>query len=241
MQKDVLVLGASAPEIEILRARLARLGCRTLAAKTPDVAQGLLRVGGSRIGPVVVPSDLACSSLRQALDVLRCEVPAHEVTFLGAGREPGPAGRARMREAGVRLAIFDPVDTHTLRFQLNRAQAGPRILRCQRRTVRAPADWPFVATAAGRRKSGRTYSISASGAFLAVDAPWLTKTALSVDLALPGGPLSVGARVVMTNVPGNVMRRSLPIGMGVRFESVPDAASVALLVYAQQRFRELSL
>jgi hypothetical protein len=45
----------------------------------------------------------------------------------------------------------------------------------------------------------------------------------------------------MTNVPGNVMRRNLPIGMGVRFESLSDSASVALLVYAQERFRELSL
>jgi PilZ domain len=241
MQKDVLVLGVHAPEIETLRGRLARLGCRTVAAKTPDVAEGLLRVGGTRIGCVVVPSDLPCPSLRHALDALRREAPAHELTFLGAGREPGAEGRARMREAGVRLAIFDPVDTHTLRFQLNRAQAASRTPRCQRRTVRAPADWPFVAVAGGRSKSGRVYSVSASGAFLVVDAPWLTKTPVSIDLALPSGPLALSARVVMTNVPGNVMRRSLPIGMGVRFESLSDPASLALLVYAQERFRELSL
>jgi len=45
----------------------------------------------------------------------------------------------------------------------------------------------------------------------------------------------------MTNVPGNVMRRNLPFGMGVQFENLSEAVSVSLLVYAQERFRSLSL
>jgi hypothetical protein len=45
----------------------------------------------------------------------------------------------------------------------------------------------------------------------------------------------------MTSVPGNVMRRSLPFGMGIQFEQLSEAASVSLLVYAQERFRALSI
>jgi hypothetical protein len=241
VEKDVLVLGASAPDMEVLRARVARLGLRTVPAKTPDLAQGLLRVAAPRIGAVVVPSDLPSLNLRLALDALRRQAPFHELAFLGAGRDPGPEGRARMREAGVRLAIFDPVDTHTLRFQLNRALAGARAARCRRHTVRAPAEWPVLARAAGRRKSGRIYAVSASGAFVSVDAPWLARTEVALELALPSGTLSASGRVVMTNVPGNVMRRSLPYGMGVRFDQLSESASVALLVYAQERFRTLSV
>jgi hypothetical protein len=241
VDRDVLVLGANAPEMEVLRARIARLGLRAVPAKTPDLAHGLLRVAASRIGAVIVPSELPVVNLRHALDALRRQAPAHEMTFLGAGREPGNEGKGRMREAGVRLAIFDPIDTHTLRFQLNRALAGARISHSRRRTVRAPTDWPVIATSGGRRKQGRVYAVSPTGAFVALDAPWLVKTEISLDLALPSGPLSVSGRVVMTNVPGNVMRRSLPFGMGVRFDQLSESASVTLLVYAQERFRNLSM
>ena len=82
------------------------LGLRALPAKTPDLAHGLLRVAATRIGAVVVPSDLAVVNLRNALDALRRQAPAHEIAFLGAGRDPGNDGRSRMREAGVKLAIF---------------------------------------------------------------------------------------------------------------------------------------
>ncbi len=241
MERDVLVLGANAPDMEVLRARIARLGLRAIPAKTPDLAHGLLRVAGARIGAVVVPSELPVVNLRHALDALRRQAPAHEIAFLGAGRDPGAEGRARLREAGVRLAIFDPVDTHALRFQLNRALAGARISRCRRRTVRAPTDWPVVATSGSRRKNGRVYAVSASGAFVVLDAPWLVKTPVSLELALPSGTLGVSGRVAMTNVPGNVMRRSLPFGMGVRFDELSESASVTLLVYAQERFRNLSM
>jgi hypothetical protein len=241
MERDVLVLGASAPDMEVLRARIARLGLRTLPAKTPELAHGLLRVAGQRIGAAVVPSDLPTMDLRLALVALRRQAPSHELVFLAAGRDPGESGRARLREAGVRLALFDPIDTHTLRFQLNRALAGARAARCRRHTLRAPAEWPVLARSGGRRKTGRIYAVSASGCFVAVDAPWLARSEVSLELALPSGALAVSGRVVMTNVPGNVMRRSLPYGMGVRFDQLSESASVALLVYAQERFRALSV
>jgi len=47
--------------------------------------------------------------------------------------------------------------------------------------------------------------------------------------------------VVMTNVPGNVMKRNLPFGMAVQFDHLTEHASVALLMYAEKRARSLSL
>lgn len=242
MEKDVLVLGANAPEMELLRARLGRMGYRAVPAKTPDQARSFLRVAGQRIGAVVVPSDLPVTNLRSALLSLRTIGSGDELAFLAAGRDPGAEGRRRLREAGVELAVFDPCDPHTLRFQVNRALSGDKRLRGRRRTVRAPADWPVSIHAAGRVKEGRIYSISPSGAFVTLQQPCMTRASVRLELALPQGPrVNAAGRVVMTNVPGNVMRRSLPFGMGVQFDQLSEAVSVSLLVYAQERFGSLSL
>jgi hypothetical protein len=181
-------------------------------------------------------------NLRGALDFMRRLAPETHLAFLGAGRDPGPAERRRMREAGVQLAIFDPIDLHTLRFQLNRALAGAKPVRGRRRTLRAPADWPAMVRSGGREKQGRVYSISASGAYVALDQPWMVRSRVEVSLAVPElRAVTAEGRVVMTSVPGNVMRRSLPFGMGIQFEHLSEAASVALLVYAEERFRTLSV
>ena len=242
MDKDVLVLGANAPEMELLRARLGRMGYRAVPAKTPDQARSFLRVANGRIGAVIVPSDLPVMNLRSALLSLRTIGGGDELVFIAGGRDPGAEGRRRMRVAGIELAVFDPCDPHTLRFQINRALSGHKRLRGRRRTVRAPADWQVVVHAGGRVKEGRVYSISPTGAFIALQQPCMTRARVAIDFAMPSRErVSAVGRVVMTNVPGNVMRRSLPFGMGVQFEQLSEAVSVSLLVYAQDRFRSLSL
>lgn len=243
VNKDLLVLGANAPEMELLRNRLGRMGYRAVPAKTPDQTRALLRVAGARVGAVIVPSDLPVMNLRSALLSLRTMVSSDELVFLAGGRDPGPEGRRHLRDAGVTLAVFDPCDAHTLRFQVNRALSGNERSRGQRRTVRAPTDLPVVIrTGAGRVKEGRVYSLSASGAFITVQQPCMTRAKVRLDMTVPGGArVAATGHVVMTNVPGNVMRRSLPFGMGVQFDQLSEAVSVSFLVYAQERFRALSL
>jgi hypothetical protein len=242
MNKDLLLLGANAPEMELLRTRLVRIGYRVVPGKTPEQAHALLRVGGTRIGAVLVPSDLPVVSLRPALEFMRRISPSRSLTFVGAGRDPGPEGRERMRQAGVQVALFEPMDLHTLRFQVNRALAGDVPVHRARQTLRAPVDWPVIARSGARQKEGRVYSISASGAFLAIAQPWMVKARVEVRLATPEiGNIEAAGRVVMTNVPGNVMRRNLPFGMAVHFDHLSEHASVALLMCAEKRARSLTL
>jgi hypothetical protein len=242
MNKDLLLLGANAPEMELLRTRLVRIGYRVVAAKTPEQAHALLRVGGTRIGAVIVPSDLPVVNLRSALEFMRRISPARSLAFAGGGRDPGSEGRDRMRQAGVQIALFDPMDLHTLRFQVNRALASGLPVHRPRQTLRAPVDWPVIARSSGRQKEGRVYSISASGAFLAIAQPWMVKARVEVRLATPEvGSIEAEGRVVMTNVPGNVMKRNLPFGMAVHFDHLSEHASVALLMCAENRVRSLSI
>ena len=241
MNKDILLLGANAPDMELLRTRLIRIGHRVIPAKTPEQAHTFLRVAGTRIGAVIVPSEMPVMNLRAALDFMRRLSPA-PLTFLGAGREPGAEGRQRLRSAGIQIPIFDPLDLHTLRFQLNRALASGRPLHRHRSTLRAPADWPVVVKSGVRQKEGRIYSISASGAYLSIAQPWMVKARVELRLAMPGAEsVTASGRVVMTNVPGNVMKRNLPFGMGVHFDHVTEQSSVALLIYAEERSRALCL
>lgn len=222
----------------MLRTRLARIGYRVVPAKTPEQAHTFLRVAGTRIGAVIVPSDMPAVNLRAALDFLRRLSPAVPLAFLGAGRDPGAEGRQRLRSAGIQIPIFDPIDLHTLRFQMNRALANGRPLHRHRTTLRAPADWPVLAKSGVRTKEGRIYSISASGAYLSIAQPWMVKARVELRLAIPGGDsVTASGRVVMTNVPGNVMKRNLPFGIGAHFDQVNEQSSVALLLYAEERSR----
>jgi CheY-like chemotaxis protein len=242
MNKDILLLGANAPDMELLRARLVRIGYRVVPAKTPEQAHSFLRIAGTRIGAVIVPSEMPVMNLRAALDFMRRLSPTVPLTFLGAGREPGAEGRQRFRSAGIQTPIFDPLDLHTLRFQVNRALATGRPMHRHRTTLRAPADWPVLARSGVRQKEGRIYSISASGAYLSIAQPWMVKSRVELRLAIPNGDsVTASGRVVMTNVPGNVMKRNLPFGMGVHFDHVSEQSSIALLIYAEERSRALCL
>ena len=122
-----------------------------------------------------------------------------------------------MRSAGVELALWDPVAPGTLRFQVNRALAGDSLRTVRRRANRAPASLAVTLRVGSRHKPADLYTLSPVGAYLATDRPTLPKTLVHVTLELPGGPVIVPARVIMTNVPGNLAKPNLPAGMGVRF------------------------
>ena len=113
-----------------------------------------------------------------------------------------------------------PVDDHTVRFQLNSALAGGGPIPRSRRSERVPTNWPVRVRSGGRLKSAKIYSLSAQGAFVATSAPSMPKAMVLLDLPLPGDDVSVSAEVVMTNVPGNLVKPNLPIGMGVRFRGM---------------------
>jgi hypothetical protein len=44
---------------------------------------------------------------------------------------------------------------------------------------------------------------------------------------------------MMTNVPGNLAKGNLPVGMGVRFRGIDETTEAALLTYTLERGRAL--
>lgn len=239
--KDILLIGTGNQAMQRLVVRLRRLGYHVSPVKSPEQAHLMLRVAHASIGAVVFPADLPAVDLAEAIRFMRSLTPNKELPFLAAGPRPLAEERERLRRAGVDFALWGSIDPHTLRFQINRALAGSDVVRGDRQTLRAPADWPVEVVSGERRKEARVYSISASGAYLATARPSPRSSSLELRLPLPSGPVKAGGRVVMTNVPGNLMRNNLPVGMGVRFVGTNAETAASLLLYAEQRMRALEI
>jgi CheY-like chemotaxis protein len=239
--RDVLLLEAGQTSMQVLRARLTKLGFRVAPAKSPEQAHTLLRIAGSAIGAALFPLDVAVMDLAGALDFLRHLAGGADLRFVAAGPRPGREERARLRKAGVSAALWEPHDLHTLRFQMNGILCGTTPGGQSRSHLRVPVDLRVGVRATFRSKETRAYSLSAGGAFLATGRPSQRGATVQCELALPVGTIRVPARVVMTNVPGNLQRRNLPLGMGVAFEKLTQEQESLLGRYAESRARDLAL
>jgi PilZ domain-containing protein len=218
-----------------LATRARRVGFRVLRAKTPEDAREALRDGRHAVAAVVIPPDLEAPDLSLALRGF-CElVPDRELAVVVGGARPGPSESERLRGAGAEFALFDPLDDHTLRFQLNRAVAGRTAAAAERRAVRVPTDWPVRVRMGGREKPARVYCVSSTGAFLATARPSFRGSLVYMTLPLPGGPIDVAGRVVMTNVPGNLVKENLPLGMAIQFTGLPLDVGDSLRQYAEHQ------
>jgi hypothetical protein len=238
--RDVLLLGSETPIMHRLRVRIAALGYRGVPAKTPEQAQLVLQMARGSIRAAILPPELPVVDLSRTLRFLTA-VAGGPLWFLASGPTPAREERSRLRQAGVTYALFDPLHDHDLRFQLNRAFARSSLVRGNRRTLRAPTSWSIpIMTPSGRREVG-LYTVSAGGAFLATPTPTLRGTALRVKIPLREGPIELAARVVATNVTGNLAQKLLPSGMAIAFERTPIDAEARLHLYAEERLNTLAV
>jgi hypothetical protein len=236
-----MLVDAGGESMEVLAGRVFRLGQRVVRPKTTEEASQLLNDRRYQIGAAVIPSDLPVSDLGGALSALRRQAPEGHLPFLVAGQRP-PAGlRRELGRAGAELALFEPTDAHTLRFQINRALAGPTRPGRARRALRAPAAWEVALNVRSRSKRARVYSISTQGAFLATPTPSMLRATIETRVPLPSGAVDISGRVVMTNVPGNQLKRKLPVGMAIRFDEIAPETEALLQIYAKERQDRLEL
>ena len=124
-------------------------------------------------------------------------------------------------------ALWSPVEDHALRFQLNAALSIAHE-ECLRNEARVPIDARAMVLAGGRRKQASVYSLSAGGAFLETPRPSMPGAQVEVAIFVAGAELTVTARVLYTNVPGNLSRICLPLGMAVRFVDLRRSTGEAI-------------
>jgi hypothetical protein len=234
-RRTVLVVDAGGHPLEPAAQRLRLLGIPALRAKTGAEARAALLDARAAVGAVLIPPDPPTMDLKKAVRALSTLPDGTQLALLVCGPCPDAGGRARLREAGATLALWEPLDDHALRFQVNRAFAIDHVQNQARRAERVPASWPVEVRIGARARPAQCYSISARGAFLATAGPALRRTLVHVTLPLPGSELRLAGEVVATNVPGNLRKRNLPIGMGIRFLGLPREAEQRLLAFTTER------
>jgi hypothetical protein len=237
-EPTILILDAASPSMRSICERVRKLRYTALPAKPPDQAERFLRTRRG-LTAALIPVALPTFDLSAALSFLRKHEPTGELTFVAVGRRPERDARALLREAGVELALWEPMDDHLIRFQINRALASSEIVLGGRSCLRAPAGWDTEIRNSGRKKSARIYSLSSRGAFLATGRPSLPGASVGFDLPVTSGTAKLKARVMMTNVPGDFLRPNLPLGMGIRFENLSSQVEDALTIWANNRLNTI--
>jgi len=203
-------------------------------------AQEILEERRVAISAVLIPTDLSTQNLKKALKNLRKVGPASGLTFVSFGQPPRPDERKQLRGAGLSIALWEPYDDGTLRFQLNRGVCGDRDEH-HRASPRVPTYLLARAFVGDRAKDAVLYSLSEGGAFLETPRASMDGAQLEIELRLPTGPVRVKGQVMFSNVPGNLQQPNLPLGMGVRFCSIGSADSKAIADYVHERLEQLNV
>jgi hypothetical protein len=218
--RRVLALGFG-EEFELLSARLLLLNFRAVRAELADEGVRAMERSGEPIRSVLLSIPHALGDLDFALDRLRDRAPGTSLRFVAVGPRPSPRELEELRSAGVEFSLWEPFDDSALRFVLNAAVRDP-VSGELRKVQRAPhAMLARVFSGAGQ-KAALVYNLSEHGAFLETLRPTSAKGHVRVELPLPSGTVTLEAEVVSTNVPGNLQKPHVPMGMGVVFVDVPE-------------------
>jgi Tfp pilus assembly protein PilZ len=234
-----LLLVESDPErTDALAAGLVRLGVEPI--RVPDLADAVAVVKSKEyaIAAIIVPADLSGGDLRKALKSMRRREPV--MPAMAYGKAPVDTQADALRNAGILLALWDGYDEGLLRFQVNRLLSGDT-QSAARRSRRAPAGTPVRILVGGREKGGVIYSLSEGGCFIETPRASMDGAHLVLRFEIDGCALELSGDVAFSNVPGNLQRPNLPLGMGVRFDDVPTATRQTLERFIQRRTEALEI
>jgi hypothetical protein len=107
--------------------------------------------------------------------------------------------------------------------------------------MRVPATMGGTVRSSTGEKRVNVYNLSVGGAYLETLRPTAEGGNITLHLPLPSGAVELPARVVSTNVPGNLSRANLPMGMGIQFVDSPPDAHSALTGYVEERKAEFEI
>ncbi len=236
--KPILALGF-AGSYDAWAERVAGLHFEPVRAESREQGERALKDAPRPIRALVVPSSRVSEPLAEELAALRAAAPSR---LRGAvvGPRPSHLEVKGFRAAGFEYGAFDPCTDSELRCVLNLTLYDPGGWK-SRTEMRVPTPLQARISARGREKTARLYTLSLSGAFLATERPLMDGASLRVEVPLPSGPVTLQARVVWSNVPGNLLQPNTPLGMGVHFVRVPAEEGEAIAFYVDERERSYRL
>lgn len=215
----ILLIELDPHRTSALAAQLVRMGIEPVLAADLAEAKTLVRPRSFSFSAVLIPGNLPPQAIDETLRALR-EVEA-VLPAMAYGKTPDPIQRKHLRQAGVHLALWDGYDDTILRFQINRLIASDR-LSTARTSRRAPMVGPVVVLVGGREKPGTLFSVSEGGCFVETSRASMDGARVRVQFAVDGFPFDLAGTVAFANVPGNLQRPNLPLGMGISFDAIDE-------------------
>jgi CheY-like chemotaxis protein len=234
----ILVLDPGGGALGTAAARLRTFGYLVLAAGSAETAARSVAELEADVHAALVPAGLRDPDPAELVRELRARLAHLECVVVGA--RPDAATRERLRAAGVELAVWEPWDDGTLRFQVNRALSG-RAPGPARGAPRVPVALGASVEAGGRVKPAILRALSETGAYLETPRPSLPGVALVVEFPGSGERVRVAGEVVYANVPGNLRRANLPLGMAIRFTRLSEQAERSIRFAVADRSAALTL
>jgi hypothetical protein len=201
-----------------LTLRLREIGAQTTVVQDFEEAQRMLEEASLDIGAILIPTHFETKTLGRTLDEALASAPPEGLGFISVGKPPSKFECKNLRKAGVKLALWNPLCEAYLRFQINRALYADHNGFGNRGNPRVPTELGCTVKVGQREKETLIYSLAANGAYLATRRASMSGARLDLDLRLPDQTIATPARVVYANVPGNLQRPGLPLGMGVQFD-----------------------
>ena len=234
----VLLIESDSERTEALATGLVRLGVEPIRVADFADAVAVVKAREYAIAAVILPSDAPGRDARKALKSMRRREPV--MPAMAYGKAPDGKQAKALRSAGVLLALWDGYDEGILRFQLNRLLSGDGQASV-RGSRRAPAAAPVRLVVGGREKDGILYSLSEGGCFIESPRASMDGARLTLRFELHERAFEIDGVVVFSNVPGNLQRPNLPLGMGVRFGEMPPAALDSLKQIIHERTQALEI
>ncbi len=234
----VLLIDSFPERSDTLATQLVRLGVEPI--RVPDLADAVATVKSRdlAIQAVILPSDLPGKIIHKAMKSMRRRQPI--LPAMAYGKPPDGSQAKALRKAGMLLALWDGYDKGMLRFQLNRLVSGDAQTSV-REARRAPTDRPVRILIGERLKEGTLYSLAEGGCFIESPRASMDGAHLTLCFELDDRSFELKGDVVFANVPGNLQRPNLPLGMGVRFADVTPAALDQLKQSIHKRMEALEV
>jgi hypothetical protein len=237
---QVILIEGSDGGITTLSERLRTFDVEPTRVANLESAEALVGAQRQAYCVVMIPTDFKHEKLKKALKAVKSANTQSEVVLVSVGRHPTPTQRKELKSAGLKLALWEPYDEGTLRFQLNRAIGGDQD-RHKRSALRVPTYLLARVFIGGRTKDAVVYSLSEGGAFLETQRASMEGAQVQVELRLPGGAIEAGGEVLFSNVPGNLQQPNLPLGMGLRFTSIDSDDEKRIRDFVAARYAELNV
>jgi hypothetical protein len=238
-RSQVLLLGYGREHDE-LAGRVVLLGYRTLRAADVETAVTLIRRQTQPVRALMFPPEAPLARRAEDLQALAEAAGPLELGTIVCGIRPEIAELAALKRDGARFCLWRPFNDSELRFVINsalhdssRADARPN--------TRVPTNLVARVKAGAGEKPGVLYNLSATGAFVETLRPNLPGGRILLTIEFSDGSVPIDGSVVFANVPGNLQRPNLPIGMGIKFAAITPAQRERVAKYVAERVRAYEL